>query len=147
VAALSADEDAACRYCRLGEHQDRAGHAERPLELEPKKVGGAGVGLESPVFDIRVPAGERGPVERERRRGGGAWPAIGASAPSFRPVRYSASAIRSPAVRAEPCAFIMPWVRESTMKLGDIALKDARVGARAVGTIWQAAQSRSNSAD
>jgi hypothetical protein len=33
------------------------------------------------------------------------------------------------------------------VKLGDIALKDAREGARPVGTIWQAAQSRSNTAD
>ena len=74
-------------------------------------------------------------------------PAIGPSAPTSRPVRYSASATRSSDVSAEPCAFIMPLVSASTMKLGDIARIDERVGARVVGMAWQAAQFRSNIAD
>jgi transposase InsO family protein len=41
----------------------------------------------------------------------------------------------------------MPLVSASTMKLGDIARSDERVGARVAGTAWQAPQFRSNMAD
>jgi hypothetical protein len=47
----------ACRRRRLTEHHYRAGHAERPFELESRKIrrDEAWRGLEPPVFEIAAP--------------------------------------------------------------------------------------------
>ncbi len=87
-----------------------------------------------------------GPSSESGGEGAAQFPAIGASSRSLRPVRYSASATRCSAVRTRPCAFIIPWLRESTMRFGDISRRDGRAGACVAELSWQTAQSRSNSA-
>jgi hypothetical protein len=72
-------------------------------------------------------------------------PPIGASAPIFLPVRNSASAMRRLDDKFAPCAFRIPLVSASTMKLGDITPSEARAGARVAGLLWQTAQFCSNS--
>jgi hypothetical protein len=60
-------------------------------------------------------------------------PAMGACAPIFLPVRYSASDARSSGESAEPGTFMIPLVSASTIRFGDIERSAARDGARVAG--------------
>jgi hypothetical protein len=71
---LGAEKDASPGDRRLAEHRRCVRHAERPFDLEPRKISRAEPWrrLEPPILNARTPAIVRGRIERKRRRGIGA---------------------------------------------------------------------------